>query len=62
MMKTLCRNTKFWQERELSAHVWKSGAASAHEKDNMKQINTTGWYTVNWKVGIKDLQIYKSKI
>ena len=57
MMKTLCRNTKFWQERELSAHVWKSGAASAHEKDNMKQINTTGWYTVNWKVGIKDLQI-----
>ena len=42
MMKTWCRNTKFWQERELPAHVCKSGAASAQEKDDMKQINTTG--------------------
>ena len=30
------------QEMELSAHVWKSGGACAHEEDDMKQTKTTG--------------------
>ena len=27
----------------LSAHVWKLGAACAHEEDGMKQTKTTGY-------------------
>ena len=47
---------------EWSAHVWKLGAACAHEEDDMKQTKMAGWYTVNCWVGIKDLEINKSKI
>ena len=53
--KTGCRNSKLRQEMELSAYVWKLGGACAHEEDNMKQTKTTGWYTLNWWIGIKDL-------
>ena len=42
---------------ELSEHVWILGAACPHEEDDIKQTKTTGWYTLNWWVGIKDLEI-----
>jgi hypothetical protein len=42
---------------ELSAHVWKLGAACAQEEDNMKQTRTTGWYTLKLWIGIKDLSL-----
>ena len=43
---------------ELSAHVWKLGAACAHEQENMKHTKATGLYALNWWFGIKDLEIY----
>ena len=42
---------------ELSAQVWKSVAACAHEEDEMKQTKTTWWYTVT---GGLVLKIFKS--
>ena len=44
-----------YREMVLSAHVWKFVAACANEEDDMKQAKTTGWYTLKWWVGIKDL-------
>ena len=60
--KTGCRNTKFGQEKDLSAHVWSSCAAWAHEEDNMKQTKTTERYTVHCWDCIKDIEIYKSRL
>ena len=62
MMKTGCRNTILGQEKELSAHVRTSCAACAHEEDDMKQYQMKEEYTVHWWDGVKDLDIYKSKI
>ena len=41
LQTTGCRNIKLLQEMELSAQVWKSVAACAHEEDEMKQTKTT---------------------
>ena len=54
-LKTGCRNTKLWQEMELSAHVCKSSVACAHGEDDTMQTKMTecsiyctldvlGWY------------------
>ena len=60
--KTGCRNTKWQQEKELSAHVWKSFEACTLEEEAIMQTKTTGWYTVNMWVVNKYLEVYRSKI
>ena len=56
--KTGCRNTKLGQEKEINYTC----VACANEGEDIKQTKTTERYTVHWVDGIKDLEIYKSKI
>ena len=41
-----CRNTKLGHNKNLSAHVWTSCAAWAHEEEDMKQTKKTERHTV----------------
>ena len=47
---------------DLFPRVWKFVAACTTEEDDMKKTKMTGLYILKWLVGIKDLEIYESKI